>query len=131
MCGIAGSFAHDRFAPPVSSSELLAVRDAMAVRGPDGAGLWVDDRATVGLAHRRLSIIDLTDSGFQPMTSAGGRAVIVFNGEIYNFRELRTELEEVGVRFVSNSDTEVLLHLYERHGADMLPKLREIGRAHV
>ena len=94
------------------------------MRGPDGAGLWIADDARVGLAHRRLSIIDLSDAGAQPMANADGRLRVVFNGEIYNYRQLRAELEKKGYRFQSQSDTEVLLHLYAEHGMDMLHALR-------
>ena len=77
-----------------------------------------------GLGHRRLSIIDLSDRASQPMTSEDGRFVVVFNGEIYNYPQLRAELEADGARFRTTSDTEVLLHLYARHGAEMVHRLR-------
>lgn len=96
----------------------------MLARGPDGEGFWFTDNGYVGFSHRRLSIIDLTDSGAQPMQHDNGRLVITYNGEIYNFRSLRTELEAEGRRFRSESDTEVLLHLYDRDGAGMVEKLR-------
>ncbi|MBT5646665.1 MAG: asparagine synthase (glutamine-hydrolyzing), partial [Rhodospirillaceae bacterium] len=124
MCGIAGLFAYDGSAAPVDRDALRRMNDAMIARGPDGEGIWVADNSRTGFAHRRLSIIDLSDSGAQPMEMDGGRLVITYNGEIYNFRELRTELEQQGRRFQSGSDTEVLLHLYDRDGADMVEKLR-------
>lgn len=96
----------------------------MTARGPDGAGIWFSEGDRTGLAHRRLSIIDLTDNAAQPMTSADGALTIVFNGEIYNFRALRTELEARGHIFVTNSDTEVLLHLYRDAGDAMVERLR-------
>jgi len=128
MCGIAALFAYHSDAPPVAPRELEAINDAMRRRGPDGAGLWVDDAARVGLAHRRLAIIDLTEAGAQPMRLASEtgapRYWITYNGEIYNFRELRAELEAAGAGFTTQSDTEVILRLFERHGPAMLPKLR-------
>ena len=96
----------------------------MVKRGPDGAGLWISSDRRVGLAHRRLAIIDLSEGGAQPMATPDGRLRIVFNGEIYNYRKLRTTLEEKGHRFHSQSDTEVLLHLYQEHGRDMVQHLR-------
>jgi asparagine synthase (glutamine-hydrolysing) len=133
MCGIAGIFAYGVGAPPVDERELLAVRDAMARRGPDGARAWFSPDRRVGLGHRRLAIIDLSESGAQPMaydppdappSPAGHRYVITFNGEIYNYRELRTRLEAEGETFASRSDTEVILHLYHRHGAQAVRLLR-------
>ena len=124
MCGIAGFHAHAASARAVSRDTLTAMRDRMAARGPDGAGLWIADDARTGFGHRRLSIIDLSEGGHQPMTPPDGRLTIVFNGEIYNYRALRDELVAQGVAFVSDSDTEVMLHLYARDGAAMLGKLR-------
>jgi asparagine synthase (glutamine-hydrolysing) len=96
----------------------------MIPRGPDGAGLWVAVDGRLGLAHRRLSIIDLSETGAQPMASADGALRVVFNGEIYNYRELRKELEGQGHRFSTGTDTEVLLHLYRQHGSRMVERLR-------
>ncbi len=124
MCGIAGIFAFRESAPPVDERELLRIREAMIHRGPDGAGLWISDDRRVGLAHRRLAIIDLSEAGAQPMVTADGNFRVTFNGEIYNYRELRRELETKGYRFRSNSDTEVLLHLYADRGQDMVHALR-------
>lgn len=124
MCGIAGIFAYREAAQPVNSEELLRIRDAMRNRGPDGEGLWISADQRVGFAHRRLAIIDLSDAGAQPMVSADGTLIITFNGEIYNYRELRRELETRGYIFYSNSDTEVLLHLYAERGVDMVHALR-------
>lgn len=124
MCGIAGIYAYSGSAPPVDRAELRAVRDHMIARGPDGSGEWYSADGRVGLAHRRLSIIDLSERAAQPMASADGRLVISFNGEIYNYRELRSELQERGRVFTTESDTEVLLHLYDEHGAAMPGKLR-------
>lgn len=122
MCGIAGIFNSD--ARPVNEQALLAMREGMINRGPDGAGLWVDSGAGIGLAHRRLAIVDLTDRGLQPMVSADGRYRVVFNGEIYNYPELRRWCEQKGARFASHCDTEVLLQLYSIEGAAMLKRLR-------
>lgn len=124
MCGITGIYSYADSASPVDRAELLRMREHMMQRGPDGAGLWVSDDQRVGLAHRRLAIIDLTADGAQPMATADGRFQIVFNGEIYNYLELRTQLQSQGVVFKSQTDTEVLLQLYARHGAGMCNQLR-------
>ena len=124
MCGLAAVFAYGPDAPPVRRGELLAMNESMASRGPDGDGLWLADDGRVGLAHRRLAIIDLSDAAAQPMTHGDGRYRITYNGEIYNFRALRQRLEDDGAVFRTESDTEVILHLYERHGADLVEHLR-------
>jgi asparagine synthase (glutamine-hydrolysing) len=124
MCGINGIFAYSDSAPPVVPEEILKIRDAMKARGPDGAGLWVSADGRVALAQRRLSIIDLSEAGAQPMATPDGALRVVFNGEIYNYRELRRELEEQGHQFFSGSDTEVLLHCYRQHGLAMVQRLR-------
>lgn len=124
MCGIAGIYAYGKTANPINDEALHRMRDAMASRGPDGSGAWRSEDGRLGLAHRRLSIIDLSDAGTQPMAIRGGALRIVFNGEIYNHRVLRKQLEDEGVRFFSNSDTEVLLHLYAARGSDMVHELR-------
>jgi asparagine synthase (glutamine-hydrolysing) len=124
MCGFAAFFAYRPPAPPIDRAALLRVGQAMAKRGPDGSGEWLSADQRVGLAHRRLAILDLSPSGAQPMLSADGRLAISYNGEIYNFRALRAELEAKGVRFASTSDTEVLLHLYRQEGVEMLKRLR-------
>ncbi len=124
MCGINGILRLDRRAKPVDRAELTRTRDFMRSRGPDGAGAWTSEDGTIGLGHRRLAIIDLSPTGAQPMDFDGGRYRIVFNGEIYNYRELRDELSREGVAFRSHSDTEVILALYARQGETMLPRLR-------
>jgi asparagine synthase (glutamine-hydrolysing) len=124
MCGIGGIMAHGANAPRPCERELLAIRDHMRARGPDGAGLWRAPHGETLLAHRRLSILDLSNRAAQPMASATGRHVVVFNGEIYNYRELRRELEATGSRFVTDCDTEILLHLFARDGLAMLRRLR-------
>src|SRR3989339_1562484 len=124
MCGIAGIFAYHEAAPPVRAEEVLRIREAMQARGPDGAGLWVSADKRLALAHRRLSIIDLSAAGVQPMATPDQSVRVVFNGEIYNYRELRNGLEHRGHRFQSQSDTEVLLHLYQEYGEAMMDRLR-------
>lgn len=124
MCGIVAAFRYGNNGMPVQEDVLIRMRDSMTVRGPDGAGIWLSGNRCVGLAHRRLSIIDLTDAGSQPMTTSDGVLRIVFNGEIYNYLELRRRLEEKGHVFRSDSDTEVLLHLYREYGQEMVHHLR-------
>lgn len=120
MCGIAGIF-HCGTPKPVDASRVERMCDALVHRGPDGAGVWT--APGVGLGHRRLSIIDLAGSP-QPMFSADGGAVIVFNGEIYNFQELRRELTQLGSEFRTNGDTEVILAAWQRWGPDCLRRLQ-------
>ena len=122
MCGINGLFSYQ--GPPVDLGELRRTRDAMTSRGPDGFGEWVDDAGRIAFGHRRLAIVDLTEAGAQPMVSIDRKIVVTFNGEIYNFPELRADLEARGCVFRSRSDTEVLIHLYRLHGEAMLPMLR-------
>jgi asparagine synthase (glutamine-hydrolysing) len=124
MCGVNGIFAYHPAANAPDEMELLATRDAMRARGPDGSGLWWSSNRRCGLGHRRLSILDLSDRASQPMVSAGGKLIITFNGEIYNYSALRAELEAAGACFRTTSDTEALLHLYARHGAAMVHRLR-------
>jgi asparagine synthase (glutamine-hydrolysing) len=124
VCGINGIFAYHTAAAPPREIELLRTRDAMRRRGPDGSGIrWSADRR-VALGHRRLSILDLSSRAAQPMTSADGKLVVTYNGEIYNFPELRTELERDGIKFRTSCDTELLLHLYARRGPAMVHCLR-------
>src|SRR5438876_3317691 len=124
MCGIAGIFSYQQDAGPIDVAELVDVREAMASRGPDGRGLWVDNDQRIGLAHRRLAIIDLSDAGAQPMKSNDGNLIITYNGELYNYRELRKELIARGHHFSTESDTEVLLALYKEAGEEMVQRLR-------
>jgi asparagine synthase (glutamine-hydrolysing) len=124
MCAIAGLYAFAPSAPPADRAQLRTIRDHMSARGPDGLGEWFSNDGRVALGHRRLAIIDLTEGGAQPMASADGQLVITFNGEIYNYRELRRELEAQGHVFRTESDTEVLLHLYQAKGTAMLQDLR-------
>jgi asparagine synthase (glutamine-hydrolysing) len=117
MCGIAG------FIGPWPGALLDRMVASLRHRGPDGSGRLYDEPGGLGLGHTRLSIIDLSDAAAQPMHSADGRLVISYNGEIYNYRELRRELEDQGVAFRTESDTEVLLHLFARDGLDCVDRL--------
>ena len=117
MCGFIG------FSGAFEMGALQAGLRTIAHRGPDDSGLWADPDAGVGLGHVRLSILDLSPLGHQPMASADGQVVIAFNGEIFNFRELRADLETSGHTFRGHSDTEVLLQLYLVEGEAMLPRL--------
>ncbi len=118
MCGIAGFTGS--WAPSLAS----AMADAISHRGPDGSGLWSEDG--VALGHRRLSIIDLSDAAAQPMHTPDGRYVMTYNGEIYNYRDLRSGLEQSGIVFRTGSDTEVLLHMFARDGLACVGKLNGI-----
>ena len=117
MCGLAGFWLPQ---PTVEHGGLLAacqrMTDSIAHRGPDADGLWADSAHGVALGHRRLAILDLSPAGAQPMHSASNRFVLVFNGEIYNYLELRAQLIDGGVRFRGHSDTEVLLAGFEAWG---------------
>jgi asparagine synthase (glutamine-hydrolysing) len=124
MCGLNGVFAYNAAASAPAEAELLATRDYMRLRGPDGAGAYWSEGRRCGLGHRRLSIIDLSDAASHPMHSADGSLVIVFNGEIYNYRALRAELEAEGATFRTLSDTEVVMQLYERRGEAVTDALR-------
>jgi asparagine synthase (glutamine-hydrolysing) len=124
VCGINGIFAYHYAANPVELAELTRTRDHMAARGPDGMGEWIPPDRRVGFGHRRLSIIDLSSAAAQPMASADGKLVVTYNGETFNHRELRAQLEARGRTFRTQSDTEVLLHLYAEKGADMVHELR-------
>lgn len=118
MCGIAGIF-HIETAKPVDPARVRAMADAQAHRGPDGSGVWT--APGVGLGHRRLSIIDI-EGGAQPMLSEDGRIAISYNGEIYNFAEVRADLQARGHIFRTASDTEVILHGWREWGADCLDR---------
>ncbi|MGH8577913.1 MAG: asparagine synthase (glutamine-hydrolyzing), partial [Gammaproteobacteria bacterium] len=119
MCGIAGRFNLD--GRPAAAAEIIAMRDVMVHRGPDDEGLFLD--GPVGLGHRRLSIIDLA-GGRQPISNEDGTVTVIFNGEIYNFLELRRELEARGHTLITRSDTEVIVHLYEELGAECVQRFR-------
>ncbi len=123
MCAINGLYSYRPTAPAVDLAELSATRDYMAARGPDGQGAWLSADGRLGFGHRRLAIIDLSAAAVQPMASADGRYHLVFNGEIYNHRVLRRELEAQGSVFRTHSDTEVILHLFARRYADQGPAI--------
>jgi len=122
MCGIAGFISTSQVAEACAIDAVRRMTARMHARGPDAEGIWTSEGVVLG--HRRLAILDLDARANQPMVSADGRYAIVFNGEIYNFHELRRELEEDCVAFRTTSDTEVLLALYRREGESMLPRLR-------
>ncbi|KJC56300.1 asparagine synthase [Bradyrhizobium sp. LTSPM299] len=120
MCGIAGIV--NLRGNPVEPAEISRLTSLVAHRGPFGEGTWFNAKRNLAFGHRRLAIIDPTDGGYQPMASGDGRHVILYNGEIYNFLELRRELEAKGAVFRSQSDTEVILAAWQAWGEDMLPR---------
>ena len=120
MCGIAGVLCFDR--APVDHEDLSVLERPLIPRGPDDSGVWVDQNQNVALLHRRLAILDLSQDGHQPMARDG--RVIVFNGEIYNFKDLRANLHSEGYSFKSESDTEVLLCLFDLYGPRITDHIR-------
>ena len=120
MCGIAGKLNFDP-SNPIDRDRLTAMTTAVAHRGPDADGFYVG--AGIGLGHRRLSIIDLA-SGHQPLANEDQTVWVVFNGEIYNFAEIRAELVSIGHRFRTHSDTEVIVHAYEQWGERAIDRFR-------
>ncbi len=120
MCGIAGIFVND--SADLDRADLSRLAAALARRGPDGEGIWVSGDGKAGMVHRRLAIIDTSVRGHQPMHSVDGNFTIVYNGEIFNFIELRVELEALGSRFRSDSDTEVILEAWRQWGEAMLER---------
>src|SRR5574341_57179 len=121
MCGINGKV-YFNSTRKVTAQALQKMAATLAHRGPDGEGVWVDQN--VGLAHRRLAIIDLRPEAGQPMCNEDGTVWITFNGEIYNFQELRQELKGRGHIFKTSSDTEAIVHAYEEYGRECLSRLR-------
>ena len=119
MCGINGIF-HLNY-KQVDQNQLIKMRDILEHRGPDDAGFYINNN--IGLGHRRLSIIDTSSAGHQPFISDNGRYSMVFNGEIYNYQSFIPELRNKGITLKSSSDTEVLLHLFELYGMEMLHRL--------
>jgi asparagine synthase (glutamine-hydrolysing) len=124
MCGISGGFAFIAEAAPINQAVVLRLNDHQRRRGPDGTGLWSSKDDRIVLGHRRLAIIDTGSSGAQPMSDATGRWIISFNGEIYNYRALRSELESLGCVFRTQGDTEVLINVVSQWGEAGLRKLR-------
>lgn len=124
MCGICGVYSFGEHSPPVDEEYVQVMRDLMTHRGPDDAGVYLSPDHKVGLANRRLSIIDLSEAARQPMSNEDGSIWIAYNGETYNYNQYRAELEAAGHRFRSDSDTEIIVHLYEEHGHDVVHKLR-------
>jgi len=122
VCGIAGLYKVAADAS-IGADIVRRMTDQMVHRGPDAEGIWVDEKRRCILGHRRLSVIDTSESGRQPMTGANGRWVITFNGEIYNFSELKRELEAKNIRFRGRTDTEVLIEAIAFWGIEALPKL--------
>lgn len=122
MCGIAGYLNLTR-TEPVQAELLDQMQRAIAHRGPDGHNIWISPRKHLGFAHRRLSIVDLSDAGLQPMSTPDGSVTIIFNGEIYNAPELRAELELSGQTYFSGTDTETILYAYQRWGIAALKRL--------
>ncbi|HXF38393.1 MAG TPA: asparagine synthase (glutamine-hydrolyzing) [Blastocatellia bacterium] len=121
MCGICGIAIPDHLDRDVDSAALVRMRDSLTHRGPDDAGMYIDGSA--GLGHRRLSIVDLA-GGHQPMSNEDGRVWIVYNGEVYNHRDLRPDLEARGHQYQTSSDTETIIHLYEERGPRTVEQLR-------
>ena len=113
------------FESDIDLNSLNRMSNAISSRGPDASGIWYDSNQRIAFAHRRLSILDLSSAGSQPMISRDGRYVITYNGEIYNFKELKKLLETDGVNFVSYTDTEVLLELISQRGIDAALSLVE------
>ncbi|KAA0237824.1 MAG: asparagine synthetase B, partial [Armatimonadetes bacterium] len=126
MCGIVGAISFEGSGFEITSSYIERMRDAMAHRGPDGAGTWISPDRTVGLGHRRLKIIDLSEQAAQPMSNLDGALWITFNGEIYNHAEIRKELQALGHREwkTDHSDTEVILRAYEQWGIECIQKFK-------
>ncbi|KAF0249529.1 MAG: asparagine synthase (glutamine-hydrolysing), partial [bacterium] len=123
MCGIVGIFKFGSVHPEITENLIENMRDRMTHRGPDDAGVYISPDGRIGLGHRRLSIIDLSASGRQPMPNEDNTIWISFNGEIYNHRRLRKELVDKGHIYFSETDTETLVHLYEERGLDFVQPL--------
>ncbi len=126
MCGITGALSFKSSGQLISEQFIRQMRDTMTHRGPDGAGLWISGNRRVGLGHRRLSIIDLSENAAQPMSNEDGSLWVTFNGEIYNHAEIRSELKKISHHEwkTDHSDTEVILHAFEEWGIDCLKKFR-------
>jgi asparagine synthase (glutamine-hydrolysing) len=121
MCGISGII---QTHPPINPNVLNQMRDTVAHRGPDGASSWINPDGLVGLGHRRLSFLDLSDNGTQPLCNEDGTIWLTYNGEIYNYQEIKAELKQLGHIFKSNTDSEVIVHGYEAWGIQVLQRLK-------
>src|SRR5262245_16072509 len=121
MCGICGELRFD--GRPSNEHDVRTMRDRLLHRGPDSDGLFLSDDRRAALGFRRLRIIDLTANASQPMSNEDGSVRVIFNGEIYNFKDLRRDLVARGHQFRSQSDTETIVHLYEERGADCIAAL--------
>ncbi len=124
MCGVVGAFYKTPQSRELILSRLSASLATLQHRGPDGRGIWADESLTTFLGHARLAIIDTSNRAAQPMVSTDGRFISVFNGEIYNYKELRNELQDSGIVFRTESDTEVALEAYRAWGVDCLNRFR-------
>lgn len=122
MCGIVGVLSKEPQQRQEFEFQLIKMRDTMKHRGPDGSGVWISNDCKVGFGHRRLSIIDLSEAGKQPMSNYEGNIWITFNGEIYNHLEIRKELESLGYKYHSGTDTETIIYAYQQWGIDCLNK---------
>lgn len=122
MCGIAGYFLLKNTSQQVNLNVLEKMQSALMHRGPDGYRIWINEKKQIGLVHRRLSILDLSDAAFQPLHSVDGSVTVICNGEIYNHPELRKELERLGYQYKSNSDTETIVYAYQEWGIDCLKR---------
>src|SRR5512139_4103963 len=120
MCGISGWYL--KSGNSMHKAHLVAMSETLAHRGPDDQGYYFDEKRGIGLAHNRLSIIDLSKAGHQPMISEDGKTILVYNGELYNFQELRKELEALGHKFISKTDSEVILHSFMQWGKACLDR---------
>jgi asparagine synthase (glutamine-hydrolysing) len=123
MCGICGIYNYRAVKTEITAELIVAMRDQMYHRGPDDGGVYLAPNHRLGLGHRRLSIIDLSAAGHQPMANEDQQIWISFNGEIYNHQRLRPHLEQKGHRYQSATDTETIIHLYEEHGLDFVHQL--------
>ena len=126
MCGIVGTLSFNNSGYKIDKSLLVKMRDSLKHRGPDGKGLWISKNKNVGLAHRRLSIIDPSEAASQPMSNEDKSIFISFNGEIYNHADIKKKLLKVGNYKwkTDHSDTEVILHAFEEWGIDCLKEFR-------
>jgi len=121
MCGIVGAWTPQN---KINKDILLKMRDSLSHRGPDDSGFYIDEKNNLGLGHRRLSVIDLSEKAHQPMLSENGNLIMVYNGEVYNFQEVKKELEKKGYKFRSNSDSEVVLKSFQEWGIDCLKRFQ-------